>query len=119
MVSQLVVKSEVALNWGGKAIWVLQDVLVNYISQTTGLDIYHFRSDTTSDVNILSCTYGGKYTAAAGVITLEVSDFFADPISGGSSGSSFQDMIRAPALPSSWRLWQILARRTPTAILPT
>lgn len=35
MVSQLIVKSEAALAWGGKTIWVLQDLLVDYISSTT------------------------------------------------------------------------------------
>jgi hypothetical protein len=33
MVSQLVVKSEVALGWNGKAIWVVQDTLADYISK--------------------------------------------------------------------------------------
>jgi hypothetical protein len=38
MVSQFVAKSEIAEAWGGKAIWVFQDVLLDYIEQTTAFD---------------------------------------------------------------------------------
>ncbi len=53
MVSQLIVKSEAALNWGGKTIWVVQDTLADYISNTTALDLKKFLAKHTSEVIIL------------------------------------------------------------------
>lgn len=38
MLGQFVAKSEIAEAWGGKAIWVFQDVLLDYIEQTTAFD---------------------------------------------------------------------------------
>ena len=37
--SQLIVKSQAAIAWGRKTIWVLQDILANYISSSTALDL--------------------------------------------------------------------------------
>ncbi len=58
MVSQLIVKSEVAIGWKGKAIWVVQDVLLDYISRSTALDVRKLASEQTSEVNVLSFSYG-------------------------------------------------------------
>lgn len=44
MASQLVVKSEIANHWGGLAIWVVQDELMNYIRLHTGLKLDELRS---------------------------------------------------------------------------
>ncbi len=62
MVSQLIVKSEVGLAWGGKTIWVLQDALAHYISSSTALDMEQFLSNHTDEVNILSFSYGNSLT---------------------------------------------------------
>ena len=35
MLGQFVAKSEIAEHWGGKTVWVFQDVLLDYIEQTT------------------------------------------------------------------------------------
>ena len=45
MVSQLIVKTEVALHWGGPALWIVQDVLVDYICSSTALDIRRFLAE--------------------------------------------------------------------------
>ena len=37
MASQMIVKSEIANHWGGRAIWVVQDALMDYIGAQTGL----------------------------------------------------------------------------------
>src|SRR5271157_6334709 len=54
MVSQLIVKTEVALHWGGPALWIVQDVLVDYICSSTALDIRKFLAERTGEVNMLS-----------------------------------------------------------------
>lgn len=119
MVSQLIVKSEVGLNWGGKTVWLVQDVLVNYICASTALDIRKFVATIPSEVNMLSLTYGNQSARnPEGVIELFVDAFFSGPISSAPDGlteskPSFQDMIRAPMVPDLWRLVRLLANRQP------
>lgn len=119
MVSQLIVKSEVGLAWGGKTIWVLQDRLVDYISKSTALDIYSFLSEVTSEVNILSFAYGDSFRNTRGIINLEIGNLYAGPIQPESAKyePSFQDMIRiAIKPPISW-LMRSLSARAPSNIL--
>lgn len=118
MVSQLIVKSEIALNWGGKTIWVVQDVLVDYICASTALNLQQFVSDHTSEVNMLSFSYGGVIARPMGVIELSNPQLFAGPMTSAPTGSpspepSFQDIIRAPICPPLSRLVILLARRKP------
>ena len=39
MLSQMIVKSEIANHWGGRTIWVVQDSLCDYIKRSTGLNL--------------------------------------------------------------------------------
>jgi hypothetical protein len=48
MVSQLIVKSEVGIGWGGKTFWILQDALIKYISESTNLNVREFLTEKTS-----------------------------------------------------------------------
>lgn len=115
MVSQLIVKSEVAIAWGGKTVWVLQDKLVDYISETTALNVHQFLAENTDEVNILSLGYQGDFEKGNGVIELSRGDLFAGPISSNpQSQPSFQDMIHAPLLPSQSVLMNALTKRYPT-----
>jgi hypothetical protein len=117
MVSQLIVKSEVAIAWGGKAIWIVQDVLVDYISASTALNVHRFLSEHTSEVNMLSFSYGDSYARRTGVIELTRAQLFAGPIASRPRGSqdtpSFQDMVRAPICPPLTSLVELLAKRKP------
>lgn len=127
MVSQLVVKSEVALGWNGKAIWVVQDTLVDYISRSTALDIRKLASHHVSEVNMLSFSYGEAFKTPISVLELSDGQLFAGLISdeqeemvapqnteGPATTYSFQDIIRAPVRPSLRRLIEVLAQRKPT-----
>lgn len=118
MVSQLIVKSEIALSWGGKAIWVVQDLLVDYICASTALNLQQFLSEDTSEVNMLSFSYSTVLEISQGVIELSNSQLFAGPITSTTTGStqpstSFQDIIRAPVFPPPERVFTALARRKP------
>ena len=90
MASQLIVKSEAALHWGGRAFWVVQDTLADYIKMTTGLDLDAMRSTKPDEVNII-------------VRSAEPNDvpiLYAGPIqSPGSGQPSFSDILKAPFLP--------------------
>ncbi len=118
MVSQLIVKSEVSLAWGGKTIWVLQDTLVSYISSSTALNVRQFLSDHTDEVNILSFSYGSSYKNPQGLIELRKGELFAGPVSDSEKTSpSFQDMIRVPITPPKSVLLRSLLKRQPTGII--
>jgi len=119
MVSQLIVKSEVALAWGGRAIWVVQDNLVDYICKSTALDVREFLSDTAGEVNMLSFSYGDIRGKKSGIIDLIDAALYAGPISSGrqQDGKSFQDMIRAPLCPSRDRLVSLLLKQRPRSII--
>jgi hypothetical protein len=115
MVSQLIVKSEVAMNWGGKALWLIQDNLADYITSSTALDLRKFVSKNLSEVNLLSFSYGEKQANAGGIIELGLSNIFSGPISanGKDAKPSFSDMIRTPMLPPIKSLILRLAERKP------
>ena len=120
MVSQLIVKSEVALEWGGNTIWILQDKLIDYISNSTALDIHAFLSEKLSEVNILGLSYGDSFTPKSGVIELREGVLFAGPIGPKFSvvaEKSFQDMVKAPICPPKELLLKLLAKRNPTRII--
>ncbi|HEU5062912.1 MAG TPA: hypothetical protein VFT79_07145 [Solirubrobacterales bacterium] len=117
MASQLVVKSEIAVEWGGAALWVLQDVLARYISDTTGLDLAPLQSNRLGEVNILSLSYGGQGHEAEGVIELADPVLYAGPIAGAEGslehGYGFLDIVRAGVKPSRHHLLSALLRRPP------
>ena len=101
MVSQLIVKSEVALNWGGKALWLIQDNLADYISESTALDLRKFVAKNLSEVNLLSFGYGKLKSNKTGIIELQPQNLFAGPISANTSNAkpSFSDLIRTAFKP--------------------
>lgn len=114
MVSQLIVKSEAGVKWGGKTIWILQDALADYISSSTALDLQGFRSHQTSEVNVLSFSYGNGYQSGRkGIAELKQGELFSGPVRppGASSAQGFQDMIRAPVVPPKSSLIRALANR--------
>ncbi|WP_152555441.1 NotI family restriction endonuclease [Sphingomonas sp. FUKUSWIS1] len=53
MASQLFAKSEAASRWGGKTIWILQDVLLEYIQQTTAFRPEPFVGRQDGNVNMV------------------------------------------------------------------
>ena len=115
MVSQLIVKSEVAMSWDGKALWLIQDNLADYITASTALDLRKFASENLSEVNLLSFSYGDKQPNSAGIIELSLRDVFSGPISANEKGAkpSFSDMIRTPLLPPVTSLILRLAEKKP------
>ena len=112
MVSQLIVKSEVALNWGGKALWLLQDNLADYISESTALDLRKFISQNLSEVNMLSFKYDKTKTNALGIIELAPQYLYSGSISANDvkGKDSFSDIIRTSFKPPIKELIASLAK---------
>ena len=112
MVSQLIVKSEVGEQWGGKTLWILQDNLVDYICQSTGLDVKLFATDQTSVVNIVSIGYGNAAAALSGVIELPDIQLYAGTVTPANTDEpSFSDIICAPMVPPLSSLFGLLAKK--------
>lgn len=114
MVSQLIVKSQVGMAWNGKTIWLIQDVLANYISSTTALNLAAYLSECADEVNILAFGYGDidSLTGSNGILSLQDSNFYADPINkgaiGGSESGGFVDIVKIGAPPPKDQLWRSL-----------
>jgi len=114
MASQLIAKSEIALAWGGKTIWVVQDVLVEYISKNTALNVYQFLNTETDEVNLLSFSYGDTYKSPKGVLDLSERELYSGPISSSTADEpSFQDITRSAVCPPLSILIKLLAARSP------
>ncbi len=103
MASQLIVKSQAAMAWSGKTIWVLQDLLADYISSSTALDLRKFVNEHTDEVNILAFSYGDNYenTRLNSTVSLKDSVLYSGPIRSNKGGvsPSFQDIVLASVCP--------------------
>lgn len=119
MVSQLIVKSQVGMAWGGITFWLIQDVLADYISNSTALDLSAFFSDTTNEVNILSFGYGDaiRKTDSRLIMELNEASLYSGPIDSHEQGlekrSGFVDIVKIGAPPSKSNLWRSLFLKQP------
>ena len=120
MVSQLIVKSQVGMAWGGKTIWLLQDVLVNYISSSTALNLSRYIAQHSDEVNILAFGYGDIIDVNPQPITpLEKSTFYAGPIieGGDHDRGGFVEIVKIGAPPQKEHLWRSLLKKSPCGFL--
>jgi hypothetical protein len=117
MVSQLIVKSQVALAWGGRTIWLVQDVLADYISKSTALLLPEYLSDRLNEVNILSASYGNAIEdKTGGIIELKKTDLFSGPIAESETGNKakgFIDIVKIGAPPPKTQIWKSLLNKNP------
>ena len=90
MASQLIVKSQAALAWNGRAFWVIQDTLADYITKNTGLELEKLRTDTPDEVNIIVSEEDPSVAPK----------FYAGPIGQKGNRPTFSDILKAPFLPS-------------------
>jgi len=121
MVSQLLVKSQIAIEWGGTAFWVLQDLLADYISKTTALDLNDFLSNHRSEVNIVAGGYGNNVSPLnreGSFAEIDDVKLFSGPVSASpATAKSFSDIIKLGAVPDVSDLWKHLVSKRPCANL--
>jgi hypothetical protein len=117
MVSQLIVKSQVGLAWNGKTFWLLQDVLAQYISSTTALDLSRYLSEHSNEVNILAFGYGDiDCIEKEPIAKLKDSKFYAGPITanaGAGHTKGFDEIVKIGAPPEKDHLWRSLFKKPP------
>lgn len=118
MVSQLIVKSEVGIGWKGKTLWLMQDLLLKYMSKSTALHLNDFIAEHTSEVNLLSFSYSKEIDPENGVLELSANTLYSGPISHAAGATeethSFQDILKAPVIPPVEQLTGILRKRKMT-----
>jgi hypothetical protein len=121
MVSQLIVKSQVGLAWNGRTFWLLQDVLAQYISSTTALELSKYIAEHPNEVNILAFGYGDIDTKDSEAIAkLEESSFYSGPITenaGNSQAKGFVEIVKIGAPPDKGHLWRSLFIKAPCGTL--
>lgn len=68
MASQMIAKSQAALEWGGRTIWVVQDELAKYIGKQTALPLEKLRSPDwiPSEVNMVVSDLSNKHELYSG-----------------------------------------------------
>ncbi|MCG3775259.1 MAG: hypothetical protein JW395_2091 [Nitrospira sp.] len=115
MVSQLIVKSQVALAWNGKTIWLIQDVLADYISSSTALNLGAYISQHTNEVNILALGYGALRTEP--ISELSSSTFYSGPIATSRDRGGFVEIVKIGAAPPKSQLWKSLALKRHVGVL--
>jgi hypothetical protein len=117
MVSQLIVKSQVGLAWNGKTIWLLQDLLAQYISSTTALDLSKYIAQNSDEVNILAFGYGEvDEEPTEPIMELHDSTFYAGPITENADNSvskGFVEIVKIGAPPDKEHLWRSLFKKVP------
>ena len=116
MASQLIVKSQAAMAWGGKTIWVLQDLLADYISSSTALDLHKFIAEHTDEVNILAFSYEDNYKHIKPnqTVSLGKSVLYSGPIRADNSNNPqpcFQDIVLASVCPPRHILITALSKK--------
>jgi hypothetical protein len=115
MVSQLIVKSQVALAWNGKTIWIVQDVLADYISKSTALVLPEYLAEKLDEVNILSVSYGDAIkNKTEELIELKDTRLFSGSISSSKAGDKvkgFIDIVKIGAPPPKPQIWKSLLNK--------
>lgn len=121
MVSQLIVKSQVGIAWNGKTFWLIQDLLAQYISSTTALNLSKYVAQNPDEVNILAFGYGNIDMESPPLITeLNDSIFYSGPITEKTSSldsKGFVEIVKIGAPPDKNYLWRSLFNKTPCGSL--
>ena len=119
MVSQLLVKSQIGIAWGGVTFWVLQDLLAKYISDTTALSFSDFIAQHKNEVNIIAGGYGPELVPRKrkdSLVGIRDVKFYSGKVaSSHSNDPTFSDIIKLGATPSRIELIKKLLKKKPCA----
>lgn len=106
MASQLIAKSEAAIAWGGRTVWIIQDHLARYIQTQTALPLDQLRSPNwePDEVNLVVSNLNGS------------ADLYSGPIRPKqSTRRCWLEILGAPHIPTSTSLVKKLERLSPIA----
>jgi hypothetical protein len=112
MVSQLIVKSQIANHWGGKTLWILQDSLTDYITKSTDLNLAKLISNVAKEINLVSIRYGEEMDEK-GCLKLVEHNLYAGEIPKITSDVDFNKLLQAASIPNMLEVSCKLLSRTP------
>ena len=119
MVSQLLVKSQIGVAWGGVTFWVLQDLLAKYISETTALNFSDFLARHKDEVNVIAGGYGDEFLKEkrkGSLVGIRDIKFYAGKVAiPGDGGKTFSDIIKLGCTPPREELLKRLLLKPPCA----
>lgn len=119
MVSQLLVKSQIGVAWGGVTFWVLQDLLAKYISETTALNFSDFLARHKDEVNVIAGGYGDQFLKErrnGNLIGIHDVKFYAGKVAAtGDESKTFSDIIKLGCTPPREELLKRLLLKHPCA----
>lgn len=119
MVSQLLVKSQVGKAWNGATYWILQDLLCDYISKTTALNLADFEAFRQNEVNIIAGGYGDAALVSRRskpLVDIKDVKFYSGKVSAGkSTKKSFSDIVKLGVVPPDSELYLRLVLKRPCA----
>ncbi len=107
MASQMIVKSQLANAWGGRAIWVVQDALMDYIGHNTGLrpDDLHSPDWISGEVNVIASGIGSPRNVT----------MYSGPVIAADGSACWAELLNAPSIaPLSTLTSKIMAGREMT-----
>jgi hypothetical protein len=104
MASQLIAKSEAANSWGGSTIWIVQDLLADYIRSRTALPLDDLLSPewAPDEVNMVVAGMEGPEALYAGPIRPRNGD-----------RRCWMEILGAPHLPSLSSMTKKLESKSP------
>lgn len=111
MASQVIVKSQAANNWGGRTIWVIQNELLEYMRENTGLPLEKLQSSDwkPQEVNIIVADMDDP--------TGNNLAFYAGPIRAKNGGACWLELLTAKRVPTFAKVHSVLEAAKPIAIL--
>lgn len=117
MVSQLIVKSQIGKEWGGRTIWILQDALASYISSSTDLNLRKLISNALKEVNIMTLRYSQGRRQRSGTLPLEVDNLYAGQIPPIQGDTDFNKLLQAASIPPRQLLEAKLLSKPPRTFI--
>lgn len=108
MASQMIVKSQIANAWGGSAIWVVQDSLLDYMKSNTGLRLDDLRAPDwrPQEVNVVSANINDPNDI----------ELFAGPVQSQNGEACWSELLNTPGIP---KLENLTNRLTADAVIAT
>ena len=105
MASQMIVKSQVANRWGGCAIWVVQDAMMDYIRENTGIRL--------EDLGASDWEVGEVNVVSASIDDPNDIKLYTGPVVSDNGEACWVEILNTPAYPDVDLLEAKLANKEP------
>ncbi len=116
MVSQLIVKSQIGREWGSQTLWILQDLLTDYISVSTDLNLKKLISEVPKGVNMVSIKYSDQ-TDKNGCLKLEENHLYSGEVPKSDSDTDFNKLLQASIVPKQSFVKNKIVLKKPVVII--